>query len=59
MKSIESLTQAIFIEILRSYHDGIGVTHAAQPPKEVAHYLAKDAYMMAIEYQRTIEELSK
>lgn len=59
MKDIDDLTKEIFIELLRDFHAGVGVTHSAQPPIEVAHHLAKDAYFMAIEYQRTIEELSK
>lgn len=52
------LTKSIFIELLRSYHDGIGVTHGAQPQKDVAHHIAKDAYFMAMEYERTIQELN-
>lgn len=51
-------TKLIFIELLRSYHDGIGVTHGAQPQAEVAHHLAKEAYFMAMEYERTVLELS-
>lgn len=52
------LTGKIFIELLRSYHDGIGVTHGAQPQVEVANALAKEAYFMAMEYERTIRELN-
>ena len=53
------LTKLIFIELLRSYHNGINVSHAAEPQNEVAHNLAKEAYFMAVEYERTIEELEK
>ena len=59
MKSIDDLTQAIFIELLRTYHDGINVAHAAQPQKEIARNLAEEAYMMADEYRRTIRELTR
>lgn len=51
------LVKDIFIELLRSYHSGIGVTHGAQPQIEVAHHIAKEAYFMAMEYERTIQEL--
>ena len=56
--SESELTGKIFIELLRSYHDGIGVTHGAQPQVEVANALAKEAYFMAMEYDRTIRELN-
>lgn len=48
----------IFIELLRAYHEGIGVAHGAEPKKEVAHNLAKESYFMAMEYERTIKELN-
>lgn len=51
------LTQKIFLELLRSYHEGINVTHAALPQDEVTRELAKEAYFMAVEYARTIDEL--
>lgn len=54
---MDDFTKSIFLELLRSYHDGIGVSHGAQPQKEVAHYLTKEAYFMALEYKRTMEEL--
>ena len=54
---MESLEERIFIELLRSYHDGIGQTNGAHPQKEVAHNLAKESYFMALEYKRTIDEL--
>jgi len=57
--STEEMTKLIFLELLRTYHDGIGVTHAADSQKEVAHNLAKEAYFMAMEYLRTINELEK
>jgi hypothetical protein len=47
----------LFLELLRSYHNGIGVTHGAQPQIDVAHHIAKEAYFMAMEYERTIQEL--
>lgn len=53
------LMQDIFLELLRSYHNGIGVTHAAEPQIDVAHNLAKEAYFMVLEYKRTIVELEK
>lgn len=53
------LVKEIFLELLRSYHNGIGVTHAAEPQNNVANNLAKKAYFMALEYERTIEELEK
>lgn len=54
----QDFTKQIFIELLRAYHEGIGVTHGVQPQKEVAHYLAKESYFMAMEYDRTIKELN-
>lgn len=54
---MSELIQKIFIELLRSYHDGIGLTHAACSQKEVANQLTKEAYFMALEHKRTIEEL--
>lgn len=56
---MEDFTQKIFLELLRTYHDGMGKTHAAEPQKEVAHNLAKEAYFMSLEYFRTINEVSK
>ena len=56
---MEDLTQKVFIELLRTYHDGIGKTHAAEPQKEVAHNLAKEAYFIAMEYFRTVNELER
>lgn len=58
-KEFDELTRSIFMELLRSYHDGIGKTHGAYPQKEVVHNLAKEAYFMALEYQRTIEGLNR
>ena len=55
----ELLRKDIFLELLRSYHNGIGISHGSEPQKDVAHNLAKEAYFMALEYQRTIEELEK
>lgn len=55
---LELLSKEIFIEQLRAYHNGIGVTHAAEPQKDVAHNLAKQSYFMAIEYIRTIRSLT-
>lgn len=54
---MKSLAKDIFIELLRHYHNGIGVEHGAYPQDEVAHNLAKEAYFMAIEFERTIDEL--
>ena len=54
---MEDMTKKIFIELLRTYHEGIGITHALCEQKEVAHDLAKEAYFMALEYLRTINEL--
>lgn len=54
---MDKLTESIFLELLRNYHSGIGVTHGHQPQNEVARYLAKEAYFMALEYTRTIEDL--
>ena len=51
------LVKEIFMELLRTYHNGIGVTHSAQPQIDVAHHIAKEAYFMAMEYERTILEL--
>ena len=54
-----NMTEQIFIELLRSYLDGCGVTHAAEPQDLVAINLAKEAYFMKLAYMRTIEELEK
>jgi hypothetical protein len=51
------LAKDIFLELLRAYHNGIGITHGAQPQVEAAHHIAKEAYFMAMEYERTIQEL--
>ena len=56
-ESKTDLTKRIFIELLRDYHNGIGQTHAAQPQEEVAQHLAKDACLMADEFQRVIKAL--
>ena len=45
----------IFLELLRCYHNGVGAYHSEESIKEVAHNLAKKAYFMALEYERTIE----
>lgn len=47
---MRDLTGQIFIELLRSYHEGIGVTHSAHPQVEVAGHLAKEASLMAAEF---------
>lgn len=54
---LDSMVGSIFIELLRSYHDGVGVSHGASPQAEVARELAKEAYFMAIECRRTINKL--
>lgn len=55
----KKLIEKIFLELLRTYHNGIEVSHPAEDQKEVAHNLAKEAYFMSMEYTRTIEELEK
>ena len=55
----QSLQKDIFLELLRSYHNGIGVSHGAEPQIDVAHNLAKEAYFMALEYERTVKELEE
>lgn len=59
MENESEFIKSVFIELLRSYHDGIGVTHGAQPQVEVAHHLTREAYFMVMEYKRTISELEK
>lgn len=49
---MRDLTEQIFIELLRSYHDGVGVTHSAHPQMEVAGQLAKEASLMATEFNK-------
>jgi hypothetical protein len=55
----ELLRKYIFLELLRSYHNGIGVSHGAESQKEVARNLSKEAYFMALEYEKTIDGLEK
>lgn len=57
--TFEEMTKLIFLELLRTYHDKIGVTHGAEPQEEVVRNLTKEAYFMALEYMRTINELEK
>lgn len=52
---MRDLTREIFLELLRSYHDGIGVTHSARPQIEVAGHLAKEAGLMAVEFNAVTE----
>lgn len=58
-EEVNTMAKQIFMELLRSYHNGIGLTHAASEQCEVARNLAKESYFMALEYQRTINELEK
>lgn len=53
--SMSDLVEKIFIELLSSYHDGIGVSHSAHPQGEVSHSLAREAYFMAKEFKATIK----
>jgi hypothetical protein len=50
----EEFRQQIFLELLRSYHDGIGVTHAAEPQDEVGEQLAREADVIVRAYYREI-----
>lgn len=52
---MRDLAREIFLELLRSYHDGIGVTHSARPQIEVAGHLAKEAELMAAEFNAVTE----
>lgn len=54
-----SMQEQIFIELLRSYLDGCGKTHAPEHQDVVATNIAKEAYFMNLAYMRTIEELEK
>ena len=54
---VDSLVKDIFIELLRSYHNG--VAYGDKPPKEVAHHLARDAYIMATEFNQTIDAIKE
>ena len=56
---IESLTKEIFLEMLRSYNNGVGVTHGANPLEDVARNLTRESYTMALEYQRTLTKLQR
>lgn len=49
---MRDLAREIFLELLRSYHDGIGATHSARPQIEVAGHLAKEASLMAAEFNK-------
>lgn len=52
---MDSLVKDIFIELLRSYHNG--VAYGDRPSKGVAHHLARDAYIMATEFNQTINDI--
>lgn len=52
--TFEEITKNIFIELLRSYHDGIGVTHAAEPQDKVGEQLAREADVIVRAYYREI-----
>lgn len=43
MKEYNDIHLKVFLELLRTYHDGIGVTHGVQPPEEAGYYLSKEA----------------
>ena len=60
INNFRDMNQQVFMELLRAYHDGIiGKTHAAEPQKEVANQLAKEAYFITLEYFRTLDELER
>lgn len=54
---MDNLVKDIFIELLRNYHNGVGVEYSARPQKEAAHHLARDAYIMATEFNQTIDAI--
>jgi len=49
----EGMRQQIFLELLRSYHAGVGVTHSAEPQEDVAYQLGCEAYAMTKMYFQT------
>ena len=56
MTLLDEMTKEIFMELLRAYHNGIGVSHDSDEPDKVSRDLAKQAQLMAEEYRRTIDE---
>lgn len=54
---VEDLTKEIFMELLRSYHNNIDISSGFDWSTDVVHNLTKEAYFMAMEYRRTIDEL--
>ena len=43
MSEYDKIHLEVFLELLRTYHNGIGVTHAAQPQEEVGYAIGKEA----------------
>ena len=43
VKEYNEIHLKVFLELLRTYHNGIGVTHAAQPQEEVGYAIGKEA----------------
>jgi hypothetical protein len=50
----EHFRQRVFLELLRSYHDGIGSLFA-EPPEEVTVQLAREANAIVRAYYRESE----
>lgn len=50
----DEFRQQVFLELLRSYHNGIGVTHTAEPQAEVGEQLAREADIIVRAYYREI-----
>lgn len=50
----EQFHQQVFLELLRFYHNGIGVTHAAEPQDEVAVALAQETNVIVKKYFETV-----
>ena len=56
MKEYNEIHLKVFLELLRTYHNGIGVTHAAQPQEEVGYHISKEASTITKAYLLAREE---
>ena len=57
MSNDKQLINDVFIEQLRAYNNGCGVTHSAQPLEEVARALAIEAYTIVKVFKATISDI--
>lgn len=50
MKEYNDIHLKVFIELLRTYHNNIGISHGANPQHEVGYMLSKEASVITKAY---------